>query len=232
MRIFIAIAMALGLFGAAGAASAQVTYNFQGGLYTSITNGGACVVGECTTFTAADRVTASITFAAPLAPNLVGADVTPQITAYSFSDGVTSTVGPGPNAATYLVQITTDAGGNLTSYNILLERTPGPPYPINDPGDPNSRFSYVLFSPGNSSAYANTVCTARGTGSAVSGPGACSGIFNDGGTSIGGAATPTTFTVVSLTPTVPTLSQWAMILCGVVLAGGAVMVIQRRRLRA
>lgn len=46
MRFLVAIAMALGLWGAADAASAQVTYNFQGGLYNIVTNAGACTVGE------------------------------------------------------------------------------------------------------------------------------------------------------------------------------------------
>ncbi|MBX3476381.1 MAG: IPTL-CTERM sorting domain-containing protein [Brevundimonas sp.] len=229
MRFLVGGAMALGLLSAAGSVSAQVTYNFQGGLYNSIINGGACVVGECATFTAADRANASITFAAPLAPNLTNVDVSAQITAYSFSNGVTSTVGPGPNAAIYQALVTTDAGGTLTNYSILLERTPGPPYPVGDPADANSRWSYVAFTPSSGNAYANAVCLARFAPAAVSGPGACGNIFIDAGTSIGGASTPTTFSLVTPTPTVPTLSEWAMILFALLLAGGAAVVIQQRR---
>lgn len=45
-------------------------------------------------------------------------------------------------------------------------------------------------------------------------------------------STPRTLTLVSAAAPVPTLSEWAMILLGLTLAGGAAVVIQRRRLTA
>lgn len=232
MRLLVVIAMALGLWGAAGAASAQVTYNFQGGLYNSVTNAGACGVGECATYTTAQRAIASITFIAPLAPNLANADVTASISAYTFSDGVRTTTGPGPNAATLQVLATTNGAGVLTGYSITLQRTPGPPYPVSTPADPNSRASQITLYPIGSTADSNFVCATRGSGgSAVTGPGSCSAATLDAHYSTAQSTVPTTF-AVSAPAAVPTLSEWAMILFGLLLAGGAVVMIQRRRLTA
>ena len=230
-RTLLGLVLALSLTAFAGTAAAQVTYNFQGGLYDPglITNNTTCTVGECATYTGADRVTASITFAAALAPNLTNVDVSAQVTAFSFTDGVTPlTTGPGASGSIHTLLATTDGAGVLTNYTILLERTPGPPYVVNAPADPNSRFSYVVLGPTNSQGYANAICSGRSASSLGSSPGNCSFGNTDSNFSTAVSPVPTSFTTAS-PATVPTMSEWAMILFGLLLAGGAAVYVQRRR---
>lgn len=237
LRILSTLAIAAFAVAFATAASAQATYTFQGGLYNTISNSGACTVGECTTFTGAHRATASITFAGPLAANLTAADVSAQVTSFTFSDGVTTTAGPNALSSTYRVNVTTNAVGVLTSYSILLQRTPGPPYNANTQSDPNSRFSYVVLNPAGSQGVANTVCYVRGAGgsaldAATFGPGNCNDFLVDPESSVGTANSPTVVTAPPLPATVPTLSEWAMILFALLLAGGAALMIHRRQIIA
>ncbi len=233
--LFGALAVATCLL--AGQAAAQATnYTFTGGLYTTVSNAAACTVGECTTYTTAQRPTATLTFAAPFAPNLPVADRTAAITAYSFSDGVRTATGPGPNTATYTVRFGTDASGLPTGYQLLLERTPGPPYPINTPSDPNSHFSYFQLASTGSQSIANAVCGGRGSpsGTAVSGPGACNLDGGGAGRSSAVSSQPTVVTSapVAAVAVVPTLTEWAMILFGLMLAGGTMHYLHRRHTTA
>lgn len=222
----------MGLTAAAGHAAAQVTYDFQGGLYNTVTNGSTCTVGDCATYANTHRGTASITFAGPLAPNLPSVDVSGQVTSFSFSDGVSpTTTGPGPNGSISSLSVVTDSAGALVGYVIILQRTPGPPYLASTPADANSRFDYVLISPGASSVVKNAICTGRGLTVPGSSAGNCSGVAQDTNTSMASSSTATTFTVSSVA-TVPTLSEWAMIGLALALAGAAVAVIQRRRVAA
>ena len=232
MRLLV-FAVALAGLLIAGQAAAQATnYTFTGGLYDNIGNAGACAVGECTTYTGAQRATATLTYAAPLAPNLPFSEYSGGVIAYSFSDGVRTTTGPGPNAALYRVQFATNASGVPTQLILTFERTPGPPYTVNDPGDPNSLITFVNFFAGRSTVVANTLCGSRGTGfNAAPGPGSCNA--ENGGTQRSTAeSSAATAVAVTLVTSVPTLSEWAMILFGICLACGAALYIQRRRMIA
>lgn len=223
--VSVAVALAATLWG--GQAFAQATtYTFTSPTYGTTTNAGACVVGECTTYTAAQNARASFTFAAPLAPNLPNVDRTAAITAYSFSDGVRTTTGPGPLATTFRVQFGTDATGLPTGFLVQLERTPGPPYTSSAAADPNSYVSAINFTPGTTTVLGNALCTLRAAGfGAVSGPGSCAIVAVNGNTSQASAGGPT----VSVVTPVPTLSEWAMILLALTLAGGAILIVHRRR---
>ena len=214
----------------AGQAAAQATsYTFTSGLYDTISNSAACTIGECTTFTAAQRATVTLTYASPLAPNLPFAEYSAGVIAYRFSDGVRTTTGPSANAALYRAEFATNASGVPTQVIMTVERTPGPPYPILDPADPNAYVSYINFLLGASQAVSNTVCSRRGPGfNAAPGPGACSA---DGGSPQSSSAShsaPPVVTVASAS-VVPTMTEWAMILFGLTLAGAAAVVIRRRR---
>lgn len=219
----------------AGAAQAQeTTYTFTGGLYETLFPPIDCVVGECATFTTAQRTTVSLTFAAPLAANLPFANRSADIIAYRWSDGVRSTSGPGPTAAIFDARFGTDAAGRPISPSIMLMRTPGPPYLVRTPADPNSRFSYVVIGTTTTWATANFVCTKRGGGDyiPVNGPGSCNGENTDDSSSVARSNVAPVVTISSVGPpaAVPTLSEWSMILFSTVLAGGAALFIQRRRI--
>lgn len=235
-RVLCALSGALAMTSVNGmvtSASAQVTsYVFTGAPYTapSISNSAGCSIGECVTYSPGQRATATLTFAAPLAPNLPRADRTPDIVSYSFSDGVRTTTGPGSNAATYYVEFATDAAGLPTNYELILERTPGPPYLSNTPSDSNSYFSLVQLAPSFTSVIGNGLCSGRSAGfGAVTGPGACDGAVPSPNSSAVDRIAPTSVALSSGVAAVPTMSEWAMILFGTILAGGAALYVQRRR---
>ncbi len=56
------------------------------------------------------------------------------------------------------------------------------------------------------------------------------GVAADNNENIANDSATDTNNIISLAPPVPTLSEWAMILMGLMLAGGAALVLQRRRL--
>ncbi|WGM30073.1 IPTL-CTERM sorting domain-containing protein [Brevundimonas sp. NIBR11] len=232
LRRFAAIAVAALTCGVANQAIAQeTTYTFSSAFYQAITNAnGACTVGECATYTTGQRAIVTLTFAAPLAANLPAADRRAAITAYSLSDGVRTTTGPSGGAAILLGSFGTDATGTPVSYDLLVERTPGPPYTTSTPTDPNSRLSYVEMRTNGVEARGNYVCYGRGGGAA---PGTCSSAGPDPASSTATTTDPTVVTRVIATPAaVPTLSEWAMILFGIILASGAALGVQRRRVPA
>ena len=226
-------AMAFAAMVMAGQAAAQATtYTFTSPLYTGASAPAACTVGECATYTTAQRAVITLTFAAPLAANLPVADRSASVIAYSTNDGVRTTTGPAANAAMLFVNLGTDAGGVPTGYQLIIERTPGPPYLTSTPANPNSRISYVYMLPNQTIAENNSVCQTRGGGGAVTGPGVCSSTVQDAGSSVGSVIAPV---VVTSAPAavpvaaVPTMTEWAMILFGLLLAGGAALYIQRRQ---
>lgn len=149
--------------------------------------------------------------------------------AYTLNDGVRTTVGPGANAALFGATFGTDAAGVPVTYQIVGQRTPGPPYTTNTPADPNSRLTYVRVFSTQSSVTGNAICANRAPG-VLAGPGFCSLGYTDVGSSEGSSTAASTVTVTAAPAAVPSLSEWAMILFALILAGGASLHLQRRRL--
>ena len=234
MRNYMLAALAASWALIAGQAAAQVTtYEFRGGLYNTANAAAACTLADCTPYTTAQRATLTLTFAAPLAPNLPAADRSADIISYTFSDGIRTTNGPGANAAIATAFIGTNAAGVPISYSLIFQRTPGPPYTVNTLNDPNAHIDQVVLYPASSEAYHNFMCTSRvpPAQTAVTGPGVCDAQIYSAQSSRGLSAAPTVVTINGMAPAaaVPTLSEWAMILFATVLAGGAALYIQRRR---
>lgn len=232
MRFLVAAVAAACVLASAGTAAAQATtYTFQSPLYTTIFNSGGCTVGECAAYTAAQRATVALTFAAPLAPNLTNADVSALVTIFTADDGVRTTTGPSAQSAISEARATTDGAGTVTDFLVWIQRTPGPPYTVNTPADPNSRVSYVYLdvAGGTTDVWGNALCVIRGAPSAGSPPYACTLMLADADESEAGATGVITVSAAPAMAPVPTLSQWAMILFGLILAGGAVVMIRRRR---
>lgn len=220
----------------AGEAAAQATtYTFTTGTYDAgLINNTACTgVGECTTYTTAQRLVVTLTFSAPLAPNLASADRRATLTGYTANDGVRTTTGPTAQTAVPIVNIGTDATGTPNVYQVVVERTPGPPYPVNDVNDPNSRVTTYNVQPGGAGLTANGLCAAR-LGDPLAGPGACASNNVTPGYSAAGAFTPTvvTFAPAGVVSAVPTMSEWAMILFALIMVGSATLNIQRRQFTA
>jgi hypothetical protein len=95
-----------------GPGSAATRHEYTGQNYAS-TNG---------TMSGATRATGQFTTAGPLAPNLVFANVLPQVQSFSFSDGVNTYASGDPDVRVYQFNVTTDANGTITGWNLSLQR--------------------------------------------------------------------------------------------------------------
>ncbi len=225
---------------AAGHAVAQAVYSVESGTYSAVNDmGGVCSIGPCSPYSMADKVTGTFTLATPFAPNLTNFDFGPSLKSYSFDDGAVLYSSTNPRARIGEATVSTDASGNITAYRLVFEvlHGAGSTYPVNDYADLEARFSYFLYEGGFAVAGRNNyVCLIRGGSSAASGPGTClptngaPGNDIDSSSRFTSGATPVTPVLASFTPApIPTMTEWAMILFGVMLAGGAAMMIQRRR---
>lgn len=230
-RLSAVVAIVFALWVGAGAATAQVTYNVSSSNATFVLNNTTCTVGTCGTYTLANQTTGSITFAGPLAPNLANSDIGLQITGYTLTDGQRTFTFGAPGEGIQQARVTTDGAGALTAFSFWFVKTPGPPYNVGA-GDPNARFDAIYFDQINRNGGINRYCTVRGGNSAASGPESCSTSSPDTNTSSYSGLGPTLTLAAAPVAAVPTLSEWAMILFGLILAGGAALYIQRRRLTA
>ncbi|MGE7198106.1 IPTL-CTERM sorting domain-containing protein [Brevundimonas naejangsanensis] len=236
---------ALGLI-ASQAVAAPVTYYVQSEPYTAITNSTACPVGVCKAYGAGQRLSGTITFFGPLDPDLDvhTDDVGHMIDDFQLSDGqntytLLNAGVPDPNMVINFANVSTDASGVVTAFEFKFDRTNGAPYSVSvmPSNDLQTRVSTIYFTSIHPAVSVdnNARCTARGTVSnaPTNTPGAgCiqTTVIPAEGASQAQAGTVT----MSLTPPappapVPTLSEWAMILLGVLLAGGAALHLQRRR---
>ncbi|WP_374036029.1 IPTL-CTERM sorting domain-containing protein [Brevundimonas staleyi] len=213
-----------------GQAAAQTTrYVLTSEDYTAVLNTAAtpCDLAPCPTLTTNMKAQGSITFSAPLAPNLSSTSIpTSQVVAYHFEDGVTTYDKSDSRSRNPYVIVTTDGAGVVTDFSIAFHRwnvAPGT-------GDVTGRLAFLDLRPTSVNVLANSPCTAGPTTSAFNGEtDICAGLgFGDdtvASQNIGGAVS---FVLAPIAP-VPTLTEWAMILLGLMLAGGAVVMIQQRR---
>lgn len=228
------------------AAAAPVTYYIQSEPYTAITNSTACPVGVCKAYVAGQRLSGTITFFGPLDPdlNVQTDDVGHMIDDFEISDGQNTytllTAGiPDPKMVINFANVSTDASGVITAFEFKFDRTNDAPFLFSatPSNDLNTRVSTIYFSSVHPAVSVdnNARCTARGavSNAPTNTPGA--GCINTTASPAEGASQAQAGAVtMSLTPPsppapVPTLSEWAMILLGVLLAGGAALSLHRRR---
>lgn len=209
---------------------ASATYTFTSTNYSGVTTFTSCAVGPCANYTTSMHITGSFTLASALPPNFSGAtDISSQITAYSFSDGINTYANTDPNARIYQFNIATDGTGNISVGSILLEVWQSGTSP-HSAGD---RVTLVnLNGPTINQSENNLGCTMvtnGGTGSGVadvcqfaSSDGSSSAASSDmgsySGPSGGGGGGPTA---------VPTLGEWGMIFLTVLLGGFAWLRLRR-----
>ena len=119
ISLFLRLLCALGLSGAHAA-----TYQFTGPTYgAGITNYVApCPGGSCADYTAGMRTTGWFTYLGSLAPNLVNHNLhaDPNLLTYGLTDGLVSIESSHPATRLVRFQVSTDAGGNITSYWALV----------------------------------------------------------------------------------------------------------------
>jgi hypothetical protein len=210
---------------------AAATYNFTSSNFATITNFTTCTTGPCANYTSAMKISGSFTVATALGPNFSGAtDISSQVTAYSFSDGLVTYTNTDANARLYQFNVATDASGNISVASLLIERWQSgtSPHSVGD------RVALVnLNGPSINQGENNLRCltVGGGTGSGVSD--LCVTATSDAGSSVasttsGTWASPVTSgPVPSPTPAPPTL---LLMLTG--LAGASLYLAVRKRVRS
>ena len=235
IRALTAICAALAAIVAAPAALAQATtYTLNAsGPFTTIDNSSAtpCDIPPCSTFAFTDRITGSFTRSTPLAPNLTNSFIQiSSLTSYSFSSGPITHASTDPNSRLVTVFVSTNGSGAITNFSIQSLRWNILPHSLAN--DAAGRFSEILFGPSQQSTSHNYWCSILGNTPSGSSDQCQSASQSNDFTEASSSANGNTITVVAPPAPVPTLSEWAMILMGLTLAGSAAVVIQRRRLPA
>lgn len=236
LRLWRAVLLALAMAAAASAAQAQSTYSYTGAVYAGFTNFTTCQAGDCEDFLPGQNVSVSFQTASPLAPNLSSANIASLVTSFSATDGLTTYSSAEPQSYVFRLIVSTDVTGAMTSADVTVLRdqtatlaaAPGSaPF-----SNPNTKLdSLVVAADGTSFARHNATCDSIGV--------APSGRLNscltfklvDPGISSATASAPVLW--VSPPPmgvaAVPTLSEWAMILLGLTLAGYAALTVASSR---
>lgn len=162
------------------ALSAQAaSYQFTGPLYSSVANyTPPCTTGTCADYSVAMRVTGWFTTAAPLASNLVGADVSALVIAYSFSDGI-RTIGSADGAARRgMFNVWTDGGGQITDSTLTVWSWQDG---LAGPHAASNRISVIPVTTAGDNSANNLGCTAVGISFGVAD--SCTAFFIDSETS-------------------------------------------------
>lgn len=218
-------ALALAACLVAGQAFAQTNYTVsQTGDYASITNFTNCTTAPtypCASFTSSMGVSGAFSFAAPLAPNLSNAEVGSLVTTFSFSGGLTTIANTDALARLNTLRVSTNAQGGITVIDHMQA------VQWQGAGSASNRFDAVVIIGALGISIHNAGCQTKGTGN--------SGVtdtclISDTPDTSRSNANNAPISVTTITPTpVPTLTEWAMILFGLTLAGGAALFINRRR---
>src|SRR5258706_9077400 len=114
MKRLLAIAGLLGLFVSSGLWGQATTYTYTGQVYTTFQDFSVCSTGPCANYSPGSKVTGQFTTAAPLASNLAVGNIFPQVTSFSFSNGLHTLSSPDPNVRALRFAVGTDASGNIT----------------------------------------------------------------------------------------------------------------------
>jgi hypothetical protein len=201
--------------------AAAATYNYAAPPYTAVTPTGGCPLGDCQDFTTSMQVRGSFSTATPLAPGLVGADITAQVVGFSFNDGLVTYARTDPQVRAAIMTVDTDASGNVTNATIIIEhwQTPGA-HVVGDRVD-----LLQILVPALAFGGHNVSCTAVGV--APSGQAdSCLGFAADAGTSIGTVGTTAAFTLLSLAK-IPTLGDLGLVMLALAMAGVGVAALRR-----
>ena len=189
-----------------------------------------CGRDSCANYAPTMWIAGTFSTAAPLAANLVSADIYPLVTNFQFSDGITTYDSSGPGTRALRFQVSTDASGQITGSDVEFmawqDNLAGP----HSVGNPLNVVAAIA--PGAGSGWTNGQCISIGMGPlvadscistaldgnvsyATSPSGAWATLpditINDVSASEGNAGTTNfTFTVsISAVPTAPVSVNWA-----------------------
>ncbi|WP_242421499.1 IPTL-CTERM sorting domain-containing protein [Acidovorax sp. Root267] len=216
---------ALALLLAAGWAHAQATIYSATSTspYTSKSDFSLCGAGPCQNFTLTMGPSGSFTTSSPLPGGLISANIFPLITAFSLSDGINTYSSADPAVRVVQVLVTTDPSGVVVNTNIFIARwlTGTSPHVVND------RVSRIQIAGGIGSALHNIRCGAVAV--APSGvPDACTASFPDTSASGAGLAAVAWAAAPAPSPaSIPTLSEWGLILMAGLLVLASLAALRR-----
>jgi hypothetical protein len=203
------------------------TYTFTGPTYSTanITNFTSCPggSGDCGAYTTAMSQEGWLTIAAPLPGNLNGEDITALVTAFSFSDGLTTYASNDPEVGLANVAATTTGG--VLEISLVLQRWQMPaPHVAGDHFD-----AMAVMNFGGSH---NALCTALSNtqGNAYCATASAGNVYSSWLASApGGVWTATGLPPVAFTA-VPTLGEWGLLLLASLMLGAGWMAVGRRRM--
>ena len=208
----------------ASVTASAATYSYTGNPYIGIANFTVCGTGSCGNFTPAMRPTGTFTTSTRLAANLVAANVAPLVTSYRFSDGLTTYSSADANSRLHTLTATTDATGAILDITAVVERWQAGPGP-HVAGD---RFDLVQLFAVVDIAVHNASCT--GVGAGPSGVvDACTGAATDAASSTANSTPTTLFALLAAGNSVPTLTELALMLLALLMAGAGMARLRRVR---
>lgn len=237
MLIRSALACLVFVLASISAAQAQVTYNYTSPVYNAVSPHIApdcSAVGGCADYNISQSVTGTITLTAPLTPNLVSSLIpATSVVSYSFSDGINTIASSEAAARLYGFQVTTDASGVITSAIIEVQEWRDGLAAGHAAGafagdtSTNVRLNSIWVGSTSFGVRNNRICGAVIV-SLAGVPDTCNAPpVTDQFTSVATIASNGTWTLV-VVPTIPTLSEWALILLALLFAGGGALIIHRR----
>ena len=205
-------------------ANAAATYTFTGANYdATVPFTAPCATPNCANFNLS--MNASGTFSGPsrLAPNLPGVDITAVLTGFNFTDGVTTYSSSDPAVRVYQFVVATDAAGNITAANILLERfqdgAAGPHAALD-------RFDFInIVGAGQVQSQHNFICTVV----AVTPAGTADGCTAAGGDASSSSASAAGAGAFAFAPgsSIPTLSEYALLLLAALMVVAGIYGVRR-----
>jgi hypothetical protein len=215
------LASLLALFLSSSLSAQATTYSYTGAVFTGFENfTPPCATGPCADLPAGSRATGQFTTATPLGNNLSHANIFPQVTSYSFTDGLNSYSNTNLNVRVFAFYVSTDASGNMVltvgdGISLQLWQTGASPHVVGD------RFALLNINPSDSAGVNNNLCAMVGT-SPIGTRDVCTLQTSDASISLGFALSAGTWSkaLVPLAP-IPTLSVLALVLLSLGLAGFA-----------
>jgi hypothetical protein len=184
-----------------------------------------CVVWTCTDYMQSERIVASFRFALRLPPNLALADMAPQVLDWSANDGVNTIASTDGNARLGEILVSTDGGGNVTAWRILLERFQATPHFVNGRLDVIESDSTAPFDSGVNNAF----CMSFGRPQPSSPPDTCLQRDGDTNTSDARAVGSIGTWAVATEVDVPALAPYGLASLAALLAGVGMAALARRR---
>lgn len=199
------------------AAAQATTYQYTGAAFSTRVNYTAapCTAGSCANFTPGTSGSGTFSTAAPLAASLPPAtDIAPDITQFSFSDGLTSYSSSDPSTHLMRAYAATDAAGNITAIDIYVQR-----WQTGSPQAVGGRVDTLVLGQASANAFHNSPCNAYGSAPKSSAsPGVpCTGIGSDANVSyalVNTGALPLPVASPAAPASIPTMHPIGLLLTG------------------